>query len=289
MPRPMLIRGMKGLGDNIYQRGFVSRLHGCYVETPWPELYSDLPVHCVRISTTLRTQRLNVQRSKYAWVSGPHNPRMIRIGYGSLELNRGSIISTMRSQFGVDPEFDLPKFDAPQTVMQAAGGRKIAVIRPHTVRSEWRNEARGPNPEYLVDAASILRARGYYVVSVAHLAAGAEWIVGHAPEADLVLHHGELGIAELLGLIRTAAIVVGGVGWIVPACIAARTPLYCVLGGHGGHNAPGKITDPCMDLSRVCWAIPDHYCRCENRDHKCDKTISNFAQQIGEWFDGHNL
>ena len=40
----MIVRGMKGLGDNIYQRAFVKRLPGpVYLETPWPELYEDLP------------------------------------------------------------------------------------------------------------------------------------------------------------------------------------------------------------------------------------------------------
>ncbi len=40
----MLIKGMMGLGDNIYSRAFVKNYPGAYLETPWPELYRDLDV-----------------------------------------------------------------------------------------------------------------------------------------------------------------------------------------------------------------------------------------------------
>lgn len=47
----MFIRGMLGLGDNIYARAFVKKHLGAYLETPWPQLYADIDVKCVRPST----------------------------------------------------------------------------------------------------------------------------------------------------------------------------------------------------------------------------------------------
>lgn len=48
---PVLVQGMHGLGDGIYQRAFLRNLPGAYVETPWPELYADLDVKPVRPSS----------------------------------------------------------------------------------------------------------------------------------------------------------------------------------------------------------------------------------------------
>ncbi|MGV2896737.1 hypothetical protein ACNPPY_13175, partial [Achromobacter sp. AGC78] len=72
----MIVRGMKGLGDNIYKRAFVKKLQGpVYLETPWPELYEDLPdVKFVRSETPLRTQSKNMARQDEArWVKAPRD------------------------------------------------------------------------------------------------------------------------------------------------------------------------------------------------------------------------
>ena len=55
----LLIRGQWGLGDNILGRAFIKELakvHTLYLETPWPEIYSDLEVRFVRGQRNLRTQ-----------------------------------------------------------------------------------------------------------------------------------------------------------------------------------------------------------------------------------------
>ena len=95
------------------------------------------------------------------------------------------------------------------------------------------------------------------VVAVADLEPGQEWVVGELPPAHHHFLFGELAVRELLALVRDADIVVGGVGWIVPAGFALKTKTFVVLGGHGGHNAPEKITDPRLDLSRIGFAIPE--------------------------------
>lgn len=277
---PLFIDGMLGMGDTIYQRAFVKQLPpGTYIKTAWPELYEDLAVRPVRSDTTLRTQRKNEFRSTAVFYPSPSMRQTKRVFYGPSELRRGSIFDAMRSQFSVTPAaLDLPSFGPAQFTHQ----KPIAVIRPATVRSEWRSDSRNPDPDYLVRVSRILR-QNFCVISVADLQVGEEWLVGEEPEADLKLHSGELSIKELMRLVEHAAVVVTPVGWALPAAIAYKTPVYVVAGGRGGHNAPEIVTDPAMDLSKVGWAIPDNYCRCEEWDHHCDKRISNFDSKFEAW------
>lgn len=271
----MLIRGMKGLGDNIYQRAFLKGLkYPVWLETPWPELYSDLPlVKVVRPDTRLRTQAKNIRRHS-RWEHAPRG-RSIQVAYGT-----GGIIPGMRNAFRANPAaFDLPDF-GPSPV----SGRYV-VVRPATVRTEWRADTRNPLPEYLASAAAEMRRRGFTVVSVADLQDGQEWALDPLPEADIRWHAGELPVEQLLALVRHAHAVVGGIGWIVPACIALQVPAWIVCGGQGGYNAPELITDPCMDLRRITFAVPDNFCRCTHKQHDCDKGISDYDARFAAWAD----
>lgn len=275
--------GMYGMGDTIYQRPFLRYFPGSYICTPWPELYVGLDVRCVRSNTSLRTQLKNEQRSGYPFYLPPPNVTRRRIVYGPNELAHGSIIQAFRRQFGVTAPllFDLPSFNDRHP--RLPHGMRIAVIRPATVRTEWGSASRNPDPAYLCIAARQLRQRGFYVVSVADTEPGKEWIVGNEPEVDLALHAGELSITQLCTLYELAAAVVAPVGFSIPMAIAYKTPLFVVAGGRGGHNAPGIVTDPEMDLSRTRWAIPDNYCWCTRADHDCDKRITGFTDKLNGW------
>lgn len=269
----MIIKGMMGLGDNIYQRAFVKKLtKPVFIQTPWAEIYQDLPyVYPVKPYTTLRTQAKNI-RNVQKWYPQPPG-RETQISYG-----KHGIIEGMSRCFGVSPdEMDLPNFGKVQTDM------RYAVIRPVTVRTEWRADSRNPLPEYVNEAAKILRQRSYKVVSVADLQDNLEWIVGEEPEADVKYHRGELSVTQLLSLIKYADVVVGGVGWIVPAAIATKTRAWIINGGCGGYNAKDKITHPSLDLSKIKFIEPDRFCRCFEHNHRCDKHISNHANQFAKW------
>lgn len=272
----MLIRGMKGLGDNIYQRAFIRQLPGrIWLETPWPELYRDMPhVRFARPATDLRTQAKNIARHA-GWVSPPRGLGQLSIRYGAPGIYNG-----MRNSFRVQPGLlDLPDF-GPSPV----AGRYV-LVRPVTVRTEWRADTRNPLPEYIANAAAEMRRRGYQVVSVADLQPSQEWALDPLPEADVRYHVGELPVEQLLALLQGAAAVIGGIGWIVPASIAARVPAWIVCGGQGGYNAPELITDRAMDTSRLTFAVPDNFCRCTERQHTCDKRIQNYDQRFAEWAD----
>lgn len=270
----MFIRGMLGLGDGIYQRAFIKNFPGAHLETPWPELYADLNVKCVRPTTQLRTQAKNIERQK-AWNRPASYLRQIRVAY-----NRDPIIAGMRRCFRVDPkEFDLPDF-GPSPV-----DGNYVLVRPATVRAEWRADTRNPLPEYIASAAAEMRRRGFKVVSVADLEEGREWAVGDLPPADVRFHKGELNVSQLLALVQGARAVIGGIGWILPASIAAKVPAWIICGGQGGFNSPEHITDPCMDLSRIAFAVPDNFCRCTLKEHNCDKRIHDHDARFAAWAD----
>lgn len=273
----MIIHGMKGLGDNIYQRAFIKQLPaGTWLETPWPELYQDLPgLHLLRPDTKLRTQLKNLQRHPASrWERRPRG-QVIQVAYGREGIFPG-MAQRLRCAPGV---MDLPDFGPPPV----AGS--YVVVRPVTVRAEWRADTRNPLPEYIASAAAEMSRRGYRVVSVADLEPEKEWALEPLPPADVQYHSGELPVDKLLALVQGAAAVIGGIGWLLPAAIAASVPALIVCGGQGGFNAPELVTSPGMDLSRIEFAVPDNFCRCTQKQHGCDKRIANYDQRLADWAD----
>lgn len=272
----MIIHNHRGLGDNIYERAFVKMLpKPVYLDTPWPEIYGGIEgVHFLKPQTTLRTQAKNIARHA-DWVMPPGRQPTRQIRYGT-----EGIIQGMTASFGVMPgEFDLPPLPpSPET-------GKYVVVRPATVRSEWRADTRNPDPLYIFLASVEAMQRGYRVVSVADLQEGAEWAIDPLPYADVRYHKGELPVEQLLSLVANASAVIGGIGWLVPAALSAKVPAWIICGGQGGYNAPELITP--KGQSNITFAVPDNFCRCRLKMHNCDKRISDYDAKLAQWADRH--
>lgn len=268
----MFYAGMQGLGDNFYQRAVIREVPGeHHLITAWPQLYSDMPrIRCVRPDTRLRTQAKNAVRD-LAWQRPPRTmPQPVHY------TNRaGTMLQGLCAAFGVNPArvtFDAPAFGQERR-------ERYIVVRPATVRTEWRADARNPRPEYLKRAAQALRSR-YRIVSVADLQPGKEWALDPLPDADESYHAGELALEQLLALVAGAAAVVGGVGWLVPAAVAYRVPMLLLYGGSGANNGPQRIFDIRMDTGLIQQVLPDRLCLCTDPAHACDKTISNLDKHL---------
>jgi len=273
------VKGMKGLGDNIYQRSFITQLasrDNILLETPWPELYDNINnISFIRTVTTLRTQNKNIERnSNIEWVEYPSKDMTpIRINYA----NNG-IIADMSKCFGITPgPMELPDWRGKYQWITDLP--KFALVRPVTVRREWKNTARNPLPEYVAEATRILKSQGYYIISIADICANEEWALDPMPESDLQFHAGELNIKELMALVNASSMIVAGVGWIVPAAIAYDKKAWIVLGGCGDTNHPDKIGKS----SKIGYAKPDNYCICDNPLHECDKVISDHENKFVNW------
>jgi hypothetical protein len=282
--REILIRGMLGLGDNILQRPFVraaaAQYDDVYLETPWPELYCDLPVHLCKRPTSLRSQVKNAAKY-HDWAITPRSPaRTVIVSYQNATGSFQSAMEAVLPLGDVPYSFNLPNYNLPPIDMPS--DKPMALVRPVTVRREWRNEARNPRPEYIEQLAQRLM-KTHFVVVVADLLDGEEWLVGNCPPHHLALLRGELSTPSLLALVQAADVCLGGVGWLTVAAIAYRRPVFTVLGGMGGINSIARITDPRMMLSSAGFAIPERFCRCTNMTHACDKTIANLEQTFLNW------
>lgn len=256
-----------------------------YIDTPWPELHADLDVKYVLGTRLLRTQMRNIalQRGD-TWVVPPPGIPSVALGYGHLEMDRGVFVAMERKlpmRRGTRARWTLPDMGP---CPLDTGGAPLAVIRPVLRRVEWDNIARNPLPEYVDYIAGDLKRRGFAVVVIADLAFGQEWVEGGVlPPHNIAFTRGEFTIRQLLATVRDADVVVGGVGWIVPACIALGTRAFVVLGGNGGMNAPDKIIDPRMDGSRIGFAVPEDYCKCLDMRHLCEKRIPDLEAQWAHW------
>lgn len=285
------LKGMQGIGDTLYARPFIKRLaedHKLYIETVLPELLSDIPgVSFIRPTSTLRTQSLHLLTTKTKFVDLPKVDEVIDWNYG-YNAERGKTVPGVIE--GLIGKYDVmgisefrEKMDLPSTLpghyLRLPHDMPLAVIRPVTSRTEFPAESRAPNPNYVGWTAKMLKAAGYYVVSIADCDDTNE-VLEHEPPAHLSLHKGELGILGALALIRDASIVVGGSGFIVPAAISAKTKLFVLFGGRGAYDSPQRIFDLRMDMSKIGWAIPDSFCRCTQLKHDCDKTISNLDDKF---------
>jgi hypothetical protein len=276
------------MGDSLYTRPFIRAVAAqreVYLETPWPEFYDDLPVRFVRGQRQLRTQMRNLARQRERqWHQPPGGVETVALGYGAQELVKSNVAAIMERKLphiGSTPVWDLPDmgkcpFDT--------GGAPMAILRPVMRRVEWDNEARNPLPEYVNEIAADLKRRGFAVIVICDIKHGYEWVDGGVlPPHNLALTKGELSVRQLMACVRDAAVVVGGVGWIVPAAVALQTPTFVVLGGNLGMNAPARLLDPRMKTKRIGFAIPEAPCNCIDMKHRCDRRIPDCAQQWSRW------
>lgn len=286
---PVLVQAMHGLGDNIYLRPFVraltNRHEPVYVRTPWPQLYADLEVRCLPADSDLRTQALNEARG-WRWAAEPDDVRKTFLPrYHPWHLERGETISAaLESGISLGGEalsMDLPARLAQPPIINTRG-RPLAVVRPNTVRREWANPARNPDPRALARVVTEL-LNTHHVVSVADADGSNEVLEEPLPPAHERYHAAELTIWETLELLRRAHVAVGGVGWLVPAALALRVPTFIVRGGQGAHNRPEVIVDPRLRADWVGFCNPDDPCYCSDREHRCNKRVADPAGQFRAW------
>lgn len=284
---PLLIKGMHGLGDNIRQRALIRQMlprYDVWLESSWISVYHDLIPQGLKIvhkPTRLRTQAKNAARESGLFSSSPpqRGTRALQVWYPPTRVRAtGSVLAAMCESTGCDlaaADFRLPvpplwRAAAQELVAQWRPTKPILLYRPLVDRpSDWTGcNARNPDFAAYAELFRSLRDR-YFVVSVADLAPGKEWIVGEEVESDITLHAGELAFETLAALTAEAALVFCSPGFAAVLAQAVGTPVACVFGGYekssfffaGAKDAPVLGIDPV------------HPCECFQHDHACDKTI----------------
>ena len=283
---PIYIEGMHGLGDNLHQRAVIRHLmqsHEVWLETPWPCVYHDLigdRLKLVSKGSKLRTQSKNQKRESAAYTRGRIPQRSKRIWYRpeAVRLHR-SVLGAMCASVDVPVgRFDLPIPEAWSQKADALLGkwkpdRPLMIYRPLVERTEWGGCA-ARNPDHATYAAlfDVIRDR-FFVVSVADLQEGAEWIVGDHVDADVEMHRGELDFETLAALTQKAALVFSSPGFAVILAQSVGTPSVCVFGGYeaGYSFSAGAQWAPHLAIE------PVNPCDCFLHDHACDKRIDTPA------------
>lgn len=287
MSAPLLIRGHHGLGDNLHQRAIVRQLlatgNDVWIETPWPSVYWDLPVHTVAKSSALRTQAKNLTREadRFSKEPVPHDAEVIQLRYTGEGVRRaGSVLAAMSCP-GFDPavaDFRLPVPEdwlqvAIETVSSAGweSHRPLLLYRPLVERTEFGSGVLR-NPDYAAYAALFKSIRSkYFVVSVADLEPDKEWIVGERIETDARFHRGELSFEALAGLASLADLVFCSPGFATVLAQAVETPCVTVFGGYerGDSFSAGARHSPYLAIE------PAEACACFNGacPKRCAKTI----------------
>jgi hypothetical protein len=269
-----VIRGMQGLGDNIYTRAavraYTRRKGPVYIYTSWPQVYWDLPdVFPVRPETESRTQNEHMARvHASAWNALPGGLREIGCGYWP---DNEAILETVMRRLGVagDPiDFSLPvKPDWSEPWMDDLP-KPFGIVHAPSVRRGWVNSSRNPRPEYvqaIIDATPDLNW-----VSVGWTRHDFEWFEGGPPRnVTWRIEQGELTTGQMLALIARASIALSGPSFMLPAAAALGVPVYVVF---GGSLPPDFLIDPRMG-PHVGHVAPFPFCFCKRHDHACHKEI----------------
>lgn len=300
--KKVFVKSMEGIGDHLYLRPFLKVLteeYKVYTTTFLPELYADIPgVHILNPKdfhdrgTTYRTQIEQFNNSEFEYQKNPPKSfdRTFDPHYGEADVKTYSIVSTFYRKldlpFHKELVWDLPNFASKLDMKKFVipWDRKIAIVRPATVRKEWEVHTRNPHPNYIAWCARVLQENGYFVISIVNLKPGIEWTPdGLVPPADLYLHSGELGIFGTLELLKRASVVVGGPGFVTPAAVSANVPLFTIFGGRMAYDTPYKIFHTSMNLNKLGYAVPDNPCMCTETVHNCNKKITHIETKFMEF------
>lgn len=275
----MLVEGMHGLGDSLHQRAVVRQLmqrEEVWLQTPWPSVYHDLVgdrLKLVPLQSRLRTQAKNVKREAGRFVDGlPRGAVTHKVWYTPDEVKAyGGFLAAMCARSGVPKgDFSLPVPDAWKASAQSRinpHGKPILVYRPLVERTEWNGCAqRNPDAVAYVGLVQAIRDR-FYIVSIADLEPGKEWVVSDSIGADVEFHRGELRFEEIAGLMAIANLVFCSPGFALVLAQAVGANLAAVIGGHESARLydHGSATD--------LFIQPERPCECFSKHHRCDKRI----------------
>lgn len=228
--------------------------------------------------TSLRTQAKNAarERDRYARIRKPPGAIEVKVWYTGDGVRRtGSILAAMMASANCDyatADFRLPvppAWFAQLDAILPTPTKPIMVYRPLVERTEWPGCA-GRNPDFgayrtLFEA---VRER-FFVVSVADLVPGKEWISGHPVRADVEFHAGELHFEALAALTKRAALMFCSPGFAPLLAQAVGTPAVCVFGGHESSMtiAGGARFSPTLGID------PIEPCNCFDHHHRHRKAI----------------
>lgn len=247
MKTSLVVRGMHGLGDNLHQRALIRQLlpmHDVWLESSWVAPYVDLigqGLKIIRKPTPLRTQQKNAEReaNQFSTIVPPPQVPHRAVWYQPGEVRaRGGVLAAMCASVGCDyatADFRLPIprawLERAETLVASWQTEKpLLIYRPLVDRKEWSGCAvRNPDVGGYVRIFESIRDK-FFVVSIADLVDGIEWMTSPPIGADVTLHKGELDFEMMAALFACAALVFCSPGFAVILAQAVETPVICAFG-----------------------------------------------------------
>ena len=287
---PLVVSGMWGVGDCIFQRAPVRELMSIYevtLETYYPPLYHDLVERGLKLRIIDRLKpRMRFRTPVAAEPPYPRNPRRMRMTYNKQAIHSaGSILGAMYQSCGLTmpqrPDFSLPVLPAWRDWFRDeflsrwdTRGKPIMVYRPIVLNNVWNCPARSPDPIAYSALFRLIRDR-FFVVSIANLKgdeAGKdkEWIVGPEEDADVRLHADELDFETMAELFSESALIFCNAGFSPVLAQAVGAPVICVYGGKESSKTTQAVS---RHLSPNLFVEPVNPCDCHDCGHACDKRI----------------
>jgi hypothetical protein len=217
-----------------------------WLYTSWPVLNYDLMqqgLKCVRMNSPLWTQAKNEAREATKFVKAPTGVETTQLKYWTRLPTHMDVTSTVLDAIfrsaGLtledDDTFEIPvpfewQFRLDDLLEQQGWrGQPMLVYRPLTKRPEARmNDGRNPDPQVYHDCLAQIREQ-FFVVSVADLLPGREWIVGPQVQAEATFHGG-LPIELLVALFARASLAYVAAGFGAILSPAVKTPVISVVG-----------------------------------------------------------
>jgi len=278
MKSPLLIEGMRGMGDSIHQRGPLRQImqtREVYLETSWPSAYHDLvgpDLHLIHKPVALRTQTKNAARERMKFWAGPvpRGMERMRVGYNGPQVMHcpsKTVLEGMCRVTGTDyatADYRLPvPSEWGKSLDEKIGPQPLdkpwLVYRPLCDRTEYRGAGiRNANAQCYTHLFAFLREH-FHVFSVADLHPGKEDLVGPVLKADVTFHNGELTFEELAALFKATDLVFTSSGYPAILAPAVETPCINIVGGYeepSTHDSGARFApflsigprDPCR-----CW------------------------------------
>lgn len=288
MNNPILARGMGGIGDTLHTRAIVrkwiERGHTVYLQTSYPEWFWDMRgkgLYCLPLKSDLRHAKRNEQGADYDDVAAPAGALERQVWYTPRRIeHHGSFLKAMAEFADADgaDDISLPiKADwrsLARVALESSGyqfDRPLLIVRPPTLRSEWINRNRNPLPSVMPELLEAIRAR-YFVIGVADLSPGNEWLDGDESAAmtfDATFLHGQLHVttqAAIMAFPGSTVLAASGYPLVLGKATWAWT-----IGVFGGHDAEHWVADGCPIPARWCGVRPIDPCECMLRDprHTC--------------------
>jgi len=226
--------------------------------------------------TTLRTQAKNARREAGLFhKNAPQNARTRKVWYAPREVRaRGGVLAAMCQN--CDVSYERADFRLPVKPEWIAAAREavptdkpILVYRPLVERTEWNGcAARNPDHDAYAKLFDSIRDR-FYVVSIADLVPGVEWMTSRPVSADKEFHAGELPFETLAGLFSIAAMAYTAPGFAVILAQAVGCPVAAVFGSYEASYSfsGGARYSPYLGIDPI---VP---CDDFKHDNTKDKTI----------------